>query len=335
MLWLLAAMALLFVATPGQGRGTLTCDYVEAGPPGPAGNVLQIDDKSNGVTHVYRDGDAIVVFSNFDREPTTCAGTQATVFNVDRIDLTTDSAPFINYLGDSALAPGASPEPSGPEIEIAVHESGRERVLNVGGKGGAVGQLGPGRVGVNLNPQADGSARDVDVVLPTAGATEVGVRLVGSSSSDRLTVLGGPEFTGPALLDGILLAGGPGDDTLIGGPGRDRLNGGVGNDTMRAGRGDDRLTIGPGRDRVDAGRGRDEIFNVSDVGGLPEDTGPDRIDAGPGDDQVDAEQLLGGDRVDCGTGRHDSAFVDTDDRATGCERTSTARPSASPAGHAR
>jgi Ca2+-binding RTX toxin-like protein len=335
MIWLLVAIGLLFAATPGQGRAAISCEYVEAGPPGPAGNVLQIDDRSNGVTHVYREDDAIVVFSNFDREPTECGGVQATVLNVDRIDLTTNSAPFINYHGDGALAPGASPEQSGPEIEIAVREPGRERVLNLGSRGGVAGQLGSGGLGVNFNPQADGNARDVDVTFPTAGAGEVVLKLVGTPSSERFSVLGGPEFKGPTHLDSTLMAGGPGDDTLIGGPYRDRLSGGEGDDVLRGGRGRDNLTIGPGRDLADAGKGPDDIFNVSDVGGTPEDLAPDRVKAGPGNDRIDVEQLLGGDRVDCGPGRHDSAFIDTHDRATGCERTSTARASSSPAGRGR
>ncbi len=323
-------MALLVAVAPSQGRGTLSCEYVETGAPGPSGNVLRITDRTDGVTHVFREGDAIIVFSNFEREPTSCTGAPATVFNVDRIELTTNSAPFINYHGDGPLAPGASAEASGPEIEISIQEDGPERVLNVSATAGVAGQLGPRRVGVNLNPEADGNARDVDVVLPTVKLSEITkLRLVGMRDSRAFSALGGPEFTGPYPVDGLLLAGGPGDNTLIGGPHRDILIGGTGNDALRGGEGEDHLTVGPGRDLAKAGKGRDTIFNVSDVGGVPADTAPDKIDAGPGDDQVDVEQLLRGDRVDCGPGRHDSAFVDAGDRASGCEQISSARSSAS------
>jgi RTX calcium-binding nonapeptide repeat (4 copies) len=320
------AVALLAAAAPSEGRGTLRCTYVEAGDPGPAGNVLKVSDRTNGVTHLYRDGDAVVVFSNFDNEPTECAGAQATVFNLDRIEFTAGgSAPFINNLGDGPLAPGATPEKSGPEIEITIVEGRLGSVLNVLGESAAAGQIGPQGVAVNLNVQADGNARDVDVALATGDPRQVALKLEGTRGPDSLSVIGEPEFTGPFPGDDISLAGNRGDDILIGGPHRDGLSGGVGNDTLRGGRGRDRLTVGPGRDLARAGRGRDLIINVSDVGGLPEDTGPDRVDAGPGDDQVDVEQLLGGDRVDCGPGSHDSAFVDRGDRAAGCEQVSSAR----------
>jgi hemolysin type calcium-binding protein len=322
--------ALLFAA-PGRGSTAITCEYVEAGVPGPLGNVLRIDDRSQSVTHIFNRGGAIVVFNNEDSDEATCTGGLPTVLTVDRIEYTSATGvPFVNYLGSGPLAPGATPEASGSEIEVSIHEDYRPQVLNVGGSPASetavAGQLGPRKLGVNLNAQDDGAAQDADVVLAPVDPTQAVVRVVGRGGADTLTALGGPGFTGSLIVDRLLLAGADGDDTLVGGPHDDGLNGGDGNDTLLGGAGRDRLTVGPGADLAKAGTGRDRIENRSDVGGIPPDTGPDRVFAGDGDDQVDVEQLLRGDRVKCGSGRHDSAIVDRGDRARGCERVETFRP---------
>jgi hypothetical protein len=325
-----ALLAALLLAGPGRGAMSVVCEYVEAGAPGASGNVLRIEDRSRSVTHIFnRDGE-IVVFNNEDRDPTTCTGGSPTVLNVDSIEYTTATGvPFVNYLGNGALAPGATPETSGSEIEVTVRESYRSRVLNVGGSPASdtavAGQLGPRSAGINLNSQADGAAQDADVVLAPVDPTRAVVRVIGRNGDDALTALGGSGFTGPLIADRLLLAGAPGDDTLIGGPHDDNLNGGDGDDRLIGGRGGDSLTIGPGADLAKAGTGNDRVENRSDVGGIPADTEPDRVFAGAGNDWVVVEQLLGGDRVRCGSGHRDSATVDRDDRARGCERVETSR----------
>jgi hypothetical protein len=315
---LAALAAVLLPATPGLGSESVDCAYVEAGPPGPEGNVLRIEDPLDSVIQIDRQGDAISVFSNTAGE-IACDGGPPTVFNVDRVDLTTNSAPFIDF-----LAPGASPEPGSPEIEVHVHEGYRPEVLKVNGSARGetmvAGRLGRHKVGINLNAQADGAAQDADFVLDAARPAEVVAKLGGLGGSDTLSALGGAGFSGPFPADHLALAGGPGDDRLIGGPHDDRLVGFTGNDVLLGGRGRDRLTIGPGRDLAKGGKGPDEIFNESDVGGAPPDTEPDRVYGGAGNDRVVVLQFLAGDTVRCGGGRRDVAVIDAGDRTRGCER---------------
>lgn len=332
---LLGAVAalILAIASPATGRDEgelVSCAYVDAGPPGPMGNILRIDDRSRGVTHVYREADAIVVFSNASSDPTACSGGTATVFNVDRIEYATvGSAPFFNYLGDGPLAPGASPEGSGPEIEVSVQEEHSPGALSVGGTDDddaiAAGTLGHDRVGINLNVTQDGASPDVDVIFEAPKATKASFKLSGAKGNDRISVLGKPGFSGPLVGERVGLSGGPGDDTLVGGPSKDRLGGSLGDDTMVGGRGRDYLTIGPGHDLARAGAGPDQIFNVSDVGGIPPDHGTDRIFAGAGNDRIDASQPMPGDLVDCGPGARDFVFANPGDRTRSCEEVDVVR----------
>jgi Ca2+-binding RTX toxin-like protein len=327
-----AAALAVVLALAGQTVATaptrLSCTYVEAGPPGPAGNVLRIDDQSNDVTHVYREGDEIVVFNNADRDPTTCAGGTPTVFDIDRIEYsTTNGTPYFNYIGAGALAPGATPEASGSEIEVSLREAYTPGILNVGGSAAGesivAGRIGAHEVGINMNAQADGANQDADYVLEATDPAQVYVRITGKAGNDHIADIGGPGFTGPLTTDHVNLAGGGGNDTLIGGPHSGRLRGDEGDDVFLAGAGDDRLTIGAGHDLVKAGEGDDRIENIGDVGGAPIDTGTDRIFAGPGNDDVESVQIpqqLGGDFVNCGPGRHDSAGIDPGDRTRACEQ---------------
>ena len=326
-----AVAAALALATPGLASEPIGCTYVEVGAPGAPENVLRIDDGTRSVTHVYREGDEIVVFNNSSQDPTTCGGGTPTVFNIDEIEYiaTANSAPFFDYIGHGPLAPGATPEASGSEIEISVHESYHPEVLNISGSSAsdsiAIGQLGAHQVGVNLNAQEDGAAQDADAILTTVDPSEAFVRVVGRAGNDRIGALGGPEFTGPFPADRLALSGGPGDDTLIGGPHDDRLRGDDGNDTLIGGRGRDLIKTGPGRDLAKGGEDADRIENFSDVGGIAKDTGPDRIFAGAGNDNVYTSQPLPGDFVNCGTGRRDVVGIDPGDRTKACEKVDVER----------
>jgi len=311
-------------AAAAHGSAAIGCEYAEAGPPGPAGNTLRLDIDTDRVFTIEREGAEIQV-NNTPAAELGCAGGTPTPFNVDRIDVySAESIPFLEL-----LAPGASPEPGGSEIELYVHEALPEEVLTANGGSGpdtiVAGRLGRHRVGVNLNSRADGSAQDADIVLDARKPAAVELKLAGGEGSDTLSALGGAGFRGGFPGDHLGLRGGPGNDKLIGGPNDDRLTGLTGNDVLLAGRGRDLLTIGPGRDVARAGKGPDRIFNTSDVGGLPPDRGRDKVFAGPGNDLISVEQTLPGDLVRCGAGRHDSVTKDRGDRVSGCERVKTIR----------
>ncbi len=324
----ISALVAASPATGGPEEEPVSCAYVEAGEPGPAGNVLRIEDESRDVTAIFREGDAIVVYNNAHRDPIACTGETPTVFNLDRIEYTTTSGvPFIDYLGRQALAPGATPETAGSEIEVTIHEDYSPKVLNVSGTAANdtidAGLLGRRQVGINLNAQEDGAAPDADVILDAPDPRQSLVRVAGRDGDDRISALGG--LSGPLTSERIAFSGGPGNDTLIGGPQKDRLSGDTGNDILLGGQGRDYLTIGPGRDLARGGAGPDQIFNVSDVGGIPPDLAPDRVFAGAGNDRIDVSQPLPGDRVDCGPGRGDFVFTDPGDRTRACEQVDTVR----------
>ncbi len=320
-----ALLVPLLLVTPARADVPVTCSLVEAGPAGPAGDVLKVVDRAASVTHIYREGDEVVVFNNLDSARTACAGGTPTVFNIDRIEYSTAvGTPFLGYLGSGALAPGASPEVGAAEIEVSISESYDPKVLNVAGTAAAerieIGQVGRGAVGVNLNARADASAQDADVTLPVPVAGEVFLRAVAKGGNDTVSALGGPAFSGPAVANRLSLTGGPGDDRLLGGRGNEFLNGEDGNDLLRGGRGRDRLAIGAGRDIAKGGKGSDQIENRDFGSG--DDLSPDRVLGGPGNDNIDVAQDLAGDRVDCGSGG-DRLAIDRGDRTQGCEDVDT------------
>lgn len=319
------ALAIGLLAAGSAQAANVSCELVAAGPAGAGGDVLRIVDSSHSVTHIYRQGDAVVVSNNADLDPAVCAGGAPTVTNIDRIEYSTaDGVPFINYLGDGPLAPGASPESGPAEIEISISEGYSPKVLNVAGTAEAeeilVGQLGRDEVGVDLNadPLAGAATKDVDVTIAVPERAELAVRVLGRGGGDDLSALGGPGFTGKLAADRLTMAGGPGNDTLSGGPGRDLLRGDDGDDLLFGGRGRDRLSIGPGSDVARGGPGPDQIENLSSVGGIADDLRPDRVFGGAGDDSIDVFQRLAGDRVDCGPG-DDGVSIDAGDHVKACE----------------
>ena len=323
----LVALMVPLVSTAPARAANVSCQIASGGLAGIEGNVLKVSDTSESVTHIYREGDEIVIFNNADRDPAVCARGIPTVFNIDRIEYTTESGvPFINYLGDGPLAPGATDEQGGDEIEIAVIESYEPKVVNVAGSPGAdrieIGQRNQRRVGVNLNAQADGGSQDADLTAPFAKGDQIFLRVVAKGGDDELGALGAPGFPEPVLAaERLVMTGGPGDDVLNGGPSRDALSGDDGNDQLFGGRGRDKLLVGPGRDLANGGEGDDDIENRSDVGGIAEDLFPDRIFGGAGNDSISVGQLLRGDRVDCGAGRRDDVFKDAGDISLHCEQT--------------
>ena len=325
----LVALAVLFASAAPARAANVSCQVTLGGaanPAGPEGNVLEVVDNSQSVTHIYRRGDEIVVSNNADREPAACARTTPTVFNIDKIVYTTSTGvPFVNYLGDGPLAPGATAEPGGDEIEIVIEETYEPKVVNVAAGAGddriEVGQRNRRAVGVNLNAREDGGSQDTDLSVGFAKGEGVFLRIVARDGNDELSALGAPGFPEAALAaERLVMTGGAGDDGLDGGPSRDALSGGDGDDVLLGGRGRDKLVVGPGRDRAKGGRGDDDIENQSDVGGIDADLLPDEIFGGAGDDSISVGQQLRGDRVDCGAGR-DDVFKDAGDVSLDCERT--------------
>jgi hypothetical protein len=318
-------------AQAGTGGADISCRTVEAGPPGPPGNVLRIGDRSDdSVTHIYRRDNRIVVFSNLASDPATCSGPAPTVTSIDRIEYsTTSSIPFLNFGGDGPLGPGATREPgAGSEIEVFVRESFSDRGVNVAGTDAAetivLGRLGSRNLGINLNSDRDGSHQDVDVTLRADPATSF-VRVAGRKGNDELSVLGGAPFSGPLRAVQAALGGGDDDDVLRGGPTRDVLSGGTGDDRMFGGRGGDVIAIGPGHDFADAGKDDDQVRNNSGAGGTPDDEEADTVLGGSGNDTIStvsfetvSVNLV--DSVFCGAGRRDVANVNRADQTRGCER---------------
>lgn len=322
----LVALAVPFVSAAPARAANVSCQVRSGGAGGAEGNVLEILDSSDSVTHIDREGDEIVISNNADEGPAVCARAVPTVHNIDRIEYTTESGvPFINYHGDGPLGPGATDEPGGDEIEIVVVESYDPKVVNLGGTPEAdrieIGQRNR-RVGINLNAQADGGSPDADLTVPLGKGEHVFLRVIGRDGDDEIGALGFAGFPEPVLAaEQLVMTGGPGDDVLRGGPTRDALSGNDGNDELLGGRGNDKLVVGPGRDLAKGGKGDDSIENRSDVGGIDADLLPDRILGGAGNDRIDVGQQLSGDRVDCGAGRRDEVFKDAGDISLHCETT--------------
>jgi len=322
----LVALAVLFVSAAPARAANVSCRVGDAGDPGPKHNVLWVTDRSESVTHIYREGDAIVVSNNADRDPAVCTGPEApTVFNIDKVQYSTASGvPFVNYLGDGPLAPGVTDEPGADEIEVVVVESYEPKVLNVGGTPGddriEIGQFKDRSVGVDLDAGAAGP-KDVDVSAGLIEGDEIYLRVSGRNGNDSISALGAATNLGPvSAAERVVMIGGDGDDVLAGGPSRDALSGNNGDDELFGGRGRDSISVGPGRDLAKGGKGDDSIENHSDVGGIDADLLPDRIFGGAGDDSIGVGQQLRGDRVDCGTGR-DDVFKDAGDISLRCETT--------------
>ena len=212
-----------------------------------------------------------------------CGGPEPTVFNTDTIRIRTDSGlkipTVIVDLSGGPFAPGATEEPDGEsEIEFKVDFRSPRLAseLWVWGAGrGAGDDLRAGRVadGVAVNLNASEAQPDPDVTA----ARGTGLLLAGYSGDDRLSLAGGPGFSGRfpdaggsgPLLDGghdrDRLVGAGGDDFLIGGPGADRFDSAGGRDQIWAREGDrDQIACGPGRDFGKADR-KDRTLSCEDL----------------------------------------------------------------------
>lgn len=328
---LAAAFVLLPAADSMAAPRTLSCAYLEAAPAGPIGNILTISGTDNAL--VRRAGDHIAVgttdaangprgFKEID-----CRGGPATVLDVDRIVYSAtpladdDLRQFILDERTGRLAPGASPEVAGSEIEVELHfaraDRGQPNVQVLGTAGpDSVGArpLSRNRFGVNLNPRADLTHPDADLLL-SAPPGRVDFKLHGEGGADSIDMRAADRNLRP--LRSLLLSGDAGSDTLFGTNRRDWLEGDEGPDRLLGRGGPDFFYAGAGRDRVYGGRGDD--FISSAVRGGERDHQHDFYSGGAGDDYI-ISRVGGRDTVRCGSG-FDSAYADREDDLRGgrCE----------------
>ncbi|HET7506808.1 MAG TPA: calcium-binding protein [Solirubrobacterales bacterium] len=297
-------------AVSGSSSEVDSCEYVEAGSPGPAGNRLEVSSTFSEL-EIFRKGDRIVV-----RAPGVhCIGGPATVSNLDSIVLRGENV-VIDERG-GLFAPGASGEGGGAEIEIAVYSKrltleGRPRADSI-----AAATLGNGQVSVDVD--RDAASSDWDIAL-REGIPAL-LMLKGAEGPDRVDA---KRLTGmgDAHLEHVIrLFGEDGDDTILGGPGAEfRISDGRGDDLVRSGPGNDSVTLGRGHDRVYGGGGDDEIsYDVYErFTGTPADPS-DRLFGGPGDDYL-GDLNRHSDLLRCGPGR-DRVEPESKDRpAADCER---------------
>lgn len=309
---------------------TLGCRYVEAGPPGPVGNVLEIGGSGN--VAIGRDGAEIAVSLTGSigirlERRIECSGGVPTVATVDRIayEAPPDLGQVLIDERGGRLEPGASEEPGGGEIELFIGlprpRSDRPNVHVLGTAGAdliGAGDLTRGRIGVNLDWGRDLSQKDADVVV--TGAPGAILKIDGYGGNDRLSAAGGREFAGPVSLSAPVLIGGDGKDLLIGGPRGDQVEGDDGDDLLFGRGGNDTLRPGPGRDRALAGAGNDWI----DGARVSEDDRQFDLYAGAAGNDYISARYGGRDRVLCGRGL-DETWVDPFDVWNGCDEVRIAK----------
>ena len=347
--WLFSVASLVVVAFPAAASAEVFCDYVDAEPEGPAGNVLAVtsagdpsffdgnleegeDPFAAGIRVTpRRDGTISVIAPG--STPVSCDGGQPTLTNVDRIRIVAaDGSLVFVDIGGQGLAPGATDEADGSsEIEMSFAGSYNPLYLYGGAGSDRIVAVGPGRdspLGLNLNPRADGTDPDIDAAFGEYSL----VALLGGGGDDRFTVE--PAARPPEDEDDVEIAlfmlGGPGDDTIVGGLNRfgDEVLGGRGDDVLRAGAdggdleggpGSDRLYAGPDGARLEGGDGADRLFGGEGDDTLIGDGGRDRLIGRAGDDDIRAED---GERdaIDCGPGRDRVDGADHADTRRRCER---------------
>jgi hypothetical protein len=259
----LASACLIALLAPAGASAEVSCTYVEAGPPGPPGNVLSIAASTEEVDAVAiaRSGDRIAVGDDRTITPVHCAGGTPTVANVDTIhfDGETGTALAIDER-QGPFAPGATDEGgAGSEIEFQIDwDDGFLAVTGTPqGNDFGFGAM-PGQLGLDLN--AGLGPPDVAAALGNVA----GVVARGGDGRDTLTAGGGPGFAGPFASD-VAFEGKGGRDRLTGGPLQDDLHGGKGKDRIDArDRARDTVHCGRGTDRVEANR-RDELAGCERV----------------------------------------------------------------------
>lgn len=124
--------------------------------------------------------------------------------------------------------------------------------------------------------------------------------------------------TGPAPVESGPPAAGTQPGRTTGTAHADRLIGTSQDDVIHGRGGPDRIFGMAGRDHLDGGGGADWLFGGAGGDRLRGGGGSDHLDGGPGGDVVLARDGKV-DFIDCGRDR-DTAYVDDQDRVSGCER---------------
>ena len=231
-----------------------TCEYVELGIPGAAGNEIRIR-RNGGTTTLGRSGDRIVI------EGMTCTGGTPTVENIDRIVILTQSRRDLRLeLADGPLAPGASETGPGAEIGIVLPsttETPRGSTLTVitgdGANAMTFGRQADDEV-ANLNPKRE-RRKDVDVLFEDVPLDDAYGDFYPGAGDDVMDARG----TGIGRTSAMRIHIHPeeGDDRVFGGLAymHAHLERKAGRDLYVAGRAGSLLGPGPGPD-VRAGRPR-------------------------------------------------------------------------------
>jgi Ca2+-binding RTX toxin-like protein len=274
-----------------------TCVYLDAGPPGPEGNELQITEPNFGNVAVRRSGNQILAIDQTagpNGQTVDCAGPASTVQNIDLVHVTVVSGEATDYTYFSLdetggmLEPGATPENDGQsEIEVQVDPSSATEVPALWVK--LIGQPGPDQQVVDdqqrtLIADLDGAepTRDPELTATDASFLEI----FAGPGDDRISVPGSQAFEHSTIkgqdgndvlsANGADIFGGPGDDVIQGGWFGEFFSGNAGNDRIFGGKGPDHLKGGPGRDHLNGGP-------ASDV--LRGGPGKDKLRGGPGGDR--------------------------------------------------
>lgn len=315
----LLALALLPVSARAETRW-LHCQYVDSGPPGAVGNLLEVTGNDNA--HVRREGDLVIVGTSAangprDFEPVPC-GQEATVTNIDRIVYRGAPLPlrrehqFLLDVREGPLGPGATLEPIESEIEVEVvlpdQPQARPRVQLLAGAGRDEFRIdaSTGRLGVGLQPRLSDASPDADLIVAAPPRT-VELKLHGGEGNDVFDSR--PLDRRRGLVRSLLLAGDDGKDALLGTEREDHLEGGAGPDHLFGRGGRDFLYPSAGSDTTVGGAGDD--FISGSRGSAEPDIQPDVYAGGSGDDYISA-RLGGVDEISCGTGM-DEAQADRRD----------------------
>ena len=329
----LASLAAFFFiwllgAPPASGffSDLVTCQYREAGVPGPKDNYLAIQTSGPGII-LKRDDDSVLVeaadssfeishYPNGTKQQVPCTGGVPKVRNIDQIRIRyvngRSSGLLISH-EDGSLAPGADNTGNYPMIEIVVNGSedsartaGPLAFYGSRGNDAAAVVVRDGKVGLDLNGGGTGRNSRPEL-FPRISASAL--IAVGGQGNDYLSTAQLRRLKAGAGIDSYL-RGSTGDDTLIGGPGRDNIGGDHGRDLIKGLGGNDggtgmdmNVSGGPGADTVFGGRGNDVL------GGYTlrtQDAGSDHVYGGPGRDTfIQRDGSL--DWLYCGAGNEDGA----------------------------
>ncbi|MED5396029.1 MAG: LamG-like jellyroll fold domain-containing protein, partial [Pseudomonadota bacterium] len=138
-----------------------------------------------------------------------------------------------------------------------------------------------------------------------SGPQPTAVAIAGMGGVDNTINVAGSE--GVIVAGGFgndTLSGGSGDDTLYGDAGADRLAGGLGDDTISGGDGDDTVVYGGGADAMDGGAGSDTAsFELVASNGIVLEMANNTVDVGSDQSTLlNFEDILGSAQADSITG---------------------------------